>query len=183
MKSMRDVTPVGNALELKNLFQYLFEFVKNPVQKIKTLPDWNWPTVFATQLTIAIVSGLLSSLFKLDFNFWFIAKTIFLMPIITTLMAFLLTFFIFYYFQFFENRTEGFRKILILVILASIPFFIFQIASVYFAPITLIGFGFTSLLAIVGLTENFNVERNRAYVIVGILFLIVLVTWVTNRAY
>ena len=72
-------------------------------------------------------------------------------------------------------------KIFTFVILSSIPFYIFQIISEYFAPITLIGFGFSFLLAIVGLSENFKVEKKRAYQLIGILFALVLVTWLTTR--
>ena len=91
------------------------------------------------------------SLLKL--NFFTIMAGVFLMPIVSTVAALLLTTFFYYYFQFFEERTESFRKLLTFVILASIPFFIFQVISEYLRFISLIGFAFTSLLAIIGLTE------------------------------
>ncbi|OFZ29816.1 MAG: hypothetical protein A2622_11420 [Bdellovibrionales bacterium RIFCSPHIGHO2_01_FULL_40_29] len=183
MKFMRDVTPDQNSIDLKALIHDLIEFIKNPVQRIRILPDWNWSSLFIVQILVAIASGILASIIKMDFGFWFIARTIIAMPIVTTLMALLLTFFVYYYFQFFENRSESFRKILILIILSSIPFYIFQIASAYFAPISLIGFGFTAILAVIGLCENFGVEKKRAYTVVGVLFAIVLVTWISNRSF
>jgi hypothetical protein len=176
---MRDVSPDKKTVDVKNLIRYLIEFVKNPVQGISILPDWNWPSVFTVQVLLAVASGFLSSLLKL--NFWGIAQGIILMPVVTTVTALLLALFLYYYFQFFENRTESYRKIFILVILSSIPFYVFQIISQYFAPITLIGFSFTTLLAIVGLHENFNVEKKRAYIICGALFIFVLLAWFTNR--
>lgn len=153
--------------------------MKNPIEKISILPDWNWPSVFAVQILLALASGILSGLIKL--NFYLVLQGIFLMPVTTTISALLLALIIYYYFQFVENRTESYRRIFILVILSSIPFYLFQIVSAYFAPISLIGFGFTSLLAIVGLNENFKVERKRAYTLVGALFVFVLIAWITNR--
>ena len=176
---MRDVTPT-QSIDLKALIHELIEFVKNPLQKIKALPDWNWPSVFAVQLLLALGSGILAGIIKL--NFYRVLYGLFLMPVVTTLSALLLALFIYYYFQFFENRSENFRKIFILVILSSIPFYLFQIVSEYFAPISLIGFGFTSLLGIVGLCENFMVEKKRATFLVGALFVIVVLAWISNRS-
>ncbi len=175
---MRDVTPSSNSVDIKWLLNSLIEFVKNPVEKIKTLPDWNWPSVFTVQILLALASGLLAGLIKL--NFLRVLHGLFIMPVVTTVSTMLLALFVYYYFQFFENRTESYKKIFILIILASIPFFLFQIISEYFAPISLIGFAFTALLAIVGLNENFGVEKKRAYMLVGFLFSIVILAWVST---
>ncbi len=175
---MRDVTPGFKSVDLKWLLNDLLEFVKNPVEKIKTLPDWNWPSVFTVQILLALASGILGGLIK--HNFYRVLYGLFLMPIVTTVSAMLLALFIYYYFQFFENRTESYKKIFILIILSSIPFYLFQIISEYFEPISLIGFAFTSLLAIVGLHENFAVEKKRAYILVGSFFGIVLLAWISN---
>ena len=103
------------------------------------------------------------------------------MPVVSTIAALLLTLFLYYYFQFFENKTEDYRKLFTLVILSSLPFYVFQILSEYFAPVTLIGFAFTSLLGVVGLCENFGVQKKRAYQIVGLLFILILIAWIMNR--
>ena len=180
---MRDVSPdkIPNKkmIDPKSLIREVITFVQNPIAKITDLPDWNWPSVFTVQILLALASGILAGLIKL--NFYRVLYGLFLMPIVTTVGALLLALFIYYYFQFMESRTESYRKIFILVILSLIPFYIFQIVSEYFAPITLIGFGFTSLLAIVGLHENFKVEKKRAYFLIGILFIFVLLAWITNR--
>ena len=175
---MRDVTPGAKSVDLKWLLNDLLEFVKSPVEKIKILPDWNWPSVFTVQILLALASGMLAGLIKL--NFYRVLNGLFLMPIVTTVSAMLLSLLVYYYFQFFENRTESYKKIFILIILSSIPFYLFQIISEYFAPISLIGFAFTSLLAIVGLHENFAVEKKRAYILVGSMFVIVLLAWISN---
>ena len=165
--------------DFRTVVHYLTEFVKNPIKGISNLPNWNWPALFSVQILLAIISGTVAGLIKL--NIYAVAFGIILMPIISTLAALLLALFLYYYFQFFENRTEDYRKLFTLVILSSIPFYLFQILSEYFAPVTLVGFAFTALLAIVGLCENFRVQRKRAYQLIGILFVLVLLAWILNR--
>lgn len=176
---MREVNPQMTPSKFKEILQYLVEFVKNPIQKIAHLPDWDWSELFITQITFAVTSGILAGLIK--FNFYRVAFGIFLMPIVSTLATMMLTTFFYYYFQFFESRTESYRRLFTFVMLASIPFYIFQIASEYFQPVALIGFGFTSLLAVVGLTENFKVDRKRSFQIAGFLYVLVLVTWILQH--
>lgn len=178
---MRDVTPKdpNSHVPIKTIIQFLIEFVKNPIQNISLLPDWNWTSLFILQIVLAVLSGALAGLIKMAF--YAVAFGIIIMPVVSTIAALLLALFLYYYFQFFEKRTEDFRRIFTLVILSSLPFYIFQILSEYFAPVTLIGFAFTALLAVVGLTENFNVQKKRSYQIVGILFALVISAWLLNR--
>lgn len=177
---MRDVSPnSANAVDFKALIRFLIEFIKQPLQKISNLPDWNWSSLFVVHILLAIVSGVLAGLLK--FNFYRVAAGLFLMPIVSTVAALLLSLFIYYYFQFFENRTENFKRIMTLIVLSSIPFYLFQIISEYFSPISLVGFAFTSLLGIVGLCDNFRVEKKRAYKIVGSIFTLVVIAWITNK--
>lgn len=176
---MRDVTPHSNSVDFKALIRFLIRFVQQPVEQISHLPDWNWSSIFVVHLMLSVASGVLAGLLK--FNFYRVAAGLFLMPVVSTVTVFLLSLFLYYYFQFFEKRTEPFKKILILVVLASIPFYLFQIISEYFSPISLIGFAFTSLLGVVGLCDNFRVEKKRAYRITGGLFILVFLTWLTNK--
>ncbi len=182
---MREVNPNHNSnnsdskIDFKNLIEFLIAFVKNPIEHIAKIPDWNWASIFFVQIMIALCSGVLAGLIKL--NIYRMAAGVFIMPFVSTITSLLMATFFYYYLQFFENRTENFRKLFTFVILSSIPFYVFQIVSEYFAPITLIGFGFSFLLAIVGLNENFKVEKKRCYQLIGLLFVLVLVTWITNR--
>lgn len=180
MKSMRDVTPPhGHQVNINELLEFLIDFVKNPVLKIKTLPQWNWTSLFLLHIVLSVISGALAGLLKL--NIYRIAFGLFLMPVVSTLTALLMSMFLYYYFQFFENKTESFKKLFTLVVLSSIPFYFFQVVSEYFSFISIIGFAMTSLLGIVGLCENFNVAKKRAALVVGSLFALVLLTWIANH--
>lgn len=166
-------------IDYKAIVQFLINYVKQPVRYITEIPDWNLPSLFFIQVSVSVISGVLAGLLKL--NFYRIANGLILMPIVSTIASLLLTTFLYYYFQFFENKLENFKKLFSLVIIASIPFYLFQVVSEYFAPISLIGFAFTSFLLIIGLNESFKVEKKRCYQLVGLLFALVLITWIGNK--
>lgn len=166
-------------INIKELIQYLFNFLKNPIQEICLLPNWNWKTLFLVQVVISIISGALAGLIKL--NFYRLAYGIFLMPIVSTVSALILTTFFYYYIQFFENRTESFRKLFIFVILTSIPFYLFQILAEIASFVVLVGFAFSAVLMAVGLVENFQIAKRRAYEIVLLLYGMVFLTWILNK--
>ena len=177
---MRDVTPESqNHIDIRALVKYLIEFIKHPAKNIAVLPDWQWSSLVTLHLLLSIVSGVLAGLLKI--NFYRVAAGIFLMPFISTAAVALLSMYIYYYFQFFENRTENFRKICTLVVLSAIPFYLFQVVSEYFALISVVGLCFASMLAVIGLNENFKVHKKRAFQIIGIMFGLMLITWITNH--
>lgn len=182
MNDYRDVTPGApqSAPDLfKQVFQYILHYLKNPIEKIKSLPDWNWTTLLVTLVVISIGSGVLTGL--VPPNFFRLMGGIIISPIVGVVTSFVGSLFIYYYFQVFEKRTCAFRKIFTLILFANIPFFLFQIGAEIIPPITLVGFAFTALLMAVGLTENFNMEKRRALRLVSILFAIVFILWLWNR--
>jgi hypothetical protein len=101
-------------------------------------------------------------------------------PFMAFFLTSLMAVFIYYYFQIFEKRTLDFKQIYILILFADIPFFLFQVASEILPPITLVGFAFTALLLAVGLTENFQLEKQKSLRLIGGLFLVVFLIWLWN---
>ncbi|WP_413561077.1 Yip1 family protein [Bdellovibrio sp. HCB209] len=181
MTDYRDVTP-GQEPKLqtaKEVFNYIIDFLRHPVQKIKSLPDWKWSTLLITIIVIAMISGVISGL--VPPNIYRIGAGIIFAPFIAVVMTWLGGVFIYYYFQVFEKRTCSLRKIFTLILFSNIPFFIFQAGSELIPPITLVGFAFTALLMAVGLTENFAMEKRRSLRLVTILFAIVFFLWLYNR--
>lgn len=181
MSDYRDVTPKQNpSFEMtKEVIRYIINYLRHPVEKIKTLPDWNWPLLMITLISVSIVSGVLTGL--VPPNFFRIMGGIIISPIVGVVTTFIGSLFIYYYFQVFEKRTCSLRRIFTLILFANIPFFIFQVGSEILPPITLVGFAFTALLMAVGLTENFQMEKRRALRLVTILFAIVFIIWLWNR--
>lgn len=182
MSDYRDVTPNKQqpSFEMtKEVIQYILNYLRHPIEKIKSLPDWNWPLLIMTLVTLSIISGVVTGL--VPPNFFRIMGGIIVSPIVGVVTTFIGSLFIYYYFQVFEKRTCSLRKIFTLLLFANIPFFIFQVGSELLPPITLVGFAFTAMLMAVGLTENFQMDKRRALRLVTILFAIVFLIWLWNR--
>ena|GEM_PF-862308 len=181
MSDYRDVTPQQHPQfeTAKEVFRYIINYLRHPVEKIKALPDWSWTVLLITLIVISMASGVLTGL--VPPNFFRIMGGIVISPIVGVVTTFIGALFIYYYFQVYEKRTCSLRKIFTLILFANIPFFVFQIASELVPPITLVGFAFTALLLAVGLTDNFQMEKRRSIRLVTILFAIVFILWLWNR--
>lgn len=179
---MRDVTPPQDLSSLgfiKEHLLFIVHYLRHPIQRIKSLPDWPWKELAMMFIIMSIGSGVLTGFAPP--NVYVIAAGLFIAPIISIIMHGLFTLILYYYFQIFENKTHSFRALFTLVFFANIPFFIFQIGSEVVPPITLIGFLFTAFLLIVGLTENFKLPKAQSIRLVGIIFFIVFIVWIINR--
>lgn len=181
MNDYRDVTP-NNSPHLettREVFNYIANYLRHPVEKIKHLPDWSWTVLLITVIVVSMVSGVITGL--VPPNFFRVMGGIIISPLVGITTTFIGSLFIYYYFQVYEKRTCSLRKIFTLVLFANIPFFIFQVGSELIPPITLVGFAFTALLMAVGLTENFQMDKRRSIRLVTILFGIVFILWLWNR--
>lgn len=185
---MRDVTqpPPGqgpkkifNLESLPECFYYLVHFLKSPIESIKTIPQWTWKDIFLVHFTLSALSGFVAGVFKI--NLYTIVLGLFIMPFISLIGTALLSSFIYYFFQIFEGKTIEFRRIATLAVLANFPFYLFQIAGEYLPPATLVGFAFSGILFIVGLTENFGMAKRRSIQLIGFLFCLIFVIWVWNQ--
>ncbi len=175
-ENMRDVTPQKNWRELVNR---ILRFLRNPIQEIASLPDWEWPTLIIVTVVSAMASGILSGL--IPPNFYRIMAGMILSPMVSLIMTTVMSVFFYYYFQLFENRTCSLRKIYTLVLFANIPFYIFQTIASLVWIITPVAFAFTAFIMVVGLVENFQMEKKRAMRLIGIILGAVVVIWAWNR--
>ena len=180
MSDYRDVTPKPeSAVTAKEVFKFILNYLRHPIEKIRQLPDWNWTVLIVIQVLVSMASGVLAGL--IPPNFYKIMGGLIVSPMVGVVTGFIGALFIYYYFQVFEHRTCSLRKIFTLIMLANIPFFVFQVGSEMIPPITLVGFAFTALLMAVGLTDNFQVDKKRALRLVVVLFSVVFILWLWNR--
>lgn len=181
MSDYRDVTPKSNPHfeTTKEVLAYILDYLRHPVERIKSLPDWSWTVLLVTLVALSMGSGVLTGL--IPPNFFRVMGGFIISPIVGVTTTFIGSLFIYYYFQVYEKRTCSLKKIFTLVLFANIPFFVFQVGSELIPPITLVGFAFTALLMAVGLTENFQMDKRRSIRLVTILFAIVFILWLWNR--
>lgn len=178
---MRDVTPKDSFQfsQLKILIADVKRFALNPLHGIANLPLYGFKELIFLQILMAMLTGFISGL--IPPNIYQILFGIFFFPVISLITSMALTFFIYYYFQIFERKTEDLRKLYTLFVFANIPFFTFYPLVQILSPITLIGFAITCLLIIVGLTENFHLDKKKSMRLVSVLAIVVLIGWLLNK--
>lgn len=165
--------------KIKESIHYLFEFAKNPIQEIKRLPNWTPKHVLLVHIVLSVGSGFLSGL--ISFKIYHIFFGLLFFPVISTVLTLILTSFFYYYFQVFEKRSVSFLKLATLVVFANLPFYLFHAGANYVPPLTLLGLAFAGLLLIVGLSENFSLERKKAVKLVISLNAVIFLVWIWNQ--
>ncbi|MBL7555352.1 MAG: YIP1 family protein [Bdellovibrionaceae bacterium] len=158
---------------------FLIWFFKNPIEHIKRLPRWSLRNILLVHFLFSVVSGTIAGLISL--KFWNILFGVLAFPFISMTLTLVLSSFIYYYFQVFEKKSVDFVQLLSVVVFANFPFFVFQIASNYVPIISIVGLLFTGMLLIVGLTENFKMTKRRAIRLVGTLWFLIFLVWLSNR--
>jgi len=156
--------------EIKNQFS---TYLRNPVDNIKKLPDWEWRRILISVLLITSICGMISGLIHQAFGR--VLYGFFLMPILTLIVISISSLFFYYVFQIFFERLIEFRKLFTVVFFANVPFFIFQTISELFPPISLIGLAFTALLLIVAFVENFQLPRPFIAKLIAFIYLLFVV--------
>lgn len=177
---MRDITnsvpPENNLMEILKTIRH---FLKNPLVGMTHLPDWSWKKIILLQLFLSMGSGVLAGL--IPPNGYHILFGIFFFPVISLTSVTVFSFFFYYFFQVFEKRTVELRPLFTMIMFANIPFFIFQSMVQLLPPVALIGFAFSSLLLIVGLTENFGLSKKKSSRLVAMVSMLILILWIFNK--
>lgn len=149
------------------------------MEQIKKLPEWSLRNLLIVHFFFSVFSGLLAGIVSV--NKWNVLFGILIFPFISLILTLVLSTFFYYYFQVFERKTVSYLRLLTLIIFSNFPFFILQIASNYIPPISIIGLLFTGVLLVVGLTENFKMQKTRSLRLVGIIWFLILLIWVWNK--
>lgn len=161
---------------LMDSLHLLQRYSKNPVQAMRTIPDWDWPTLLFFYMGFAAICGALGGL--MSRHLLQIIPGIIIFPISSTLGAFVATGFFYYTYIFFFKREIQIRMLFTIVILAVLPILFLSIFSSWLLPLNLVGFFASGLLLVVGLSENTHVERRKIMRLVGGLYVIYVAFWI-----
>ncbi len=176
MSEVRDVTP---HTPFREALRFVVQYLRHPLREIAKLPDWQWPLLITLTILFAIISGVITGL--IPPNPYRIAAGLLLSPFVSLVLTTVMSIFFYYYFQVFERRTCSLRRLYTLVFFANIPFYIFQTISDVVWVITPVAFAFTAFILVVGLVENFHMEKRRALRLIGIIFSLVILIWAWNK--
>jgi Yip1 domain len=163
---------------LTDSLHLLKRYLKNPVQTMRELPDWDWPTLLFFYMSVAGSCGILGAL--VSRHLLQIIPGAILLPISATLGAFVATGFFYYTYIFFFKREIAIKTLFTIVILAVLPILFLSIFSSWLLPLNLIGFLASGLLLIVGLTESTHIDRRKITKLIGAIYLVYVAFWMMN---
>ncbi|MBX3022384.1 MAG: hypothetical protein KF799_11990 [Bdellovibrionales bacterium] len=160
---------------LKEAILVLPHFFKNPIQGMRTLPAWDWPTILILQGAFAAVCAILTS--AVARNLLGMFTGIVIGPITQLLLISISSGFFYYTFMFFFGREIPYRQIYITLIFAAIPGLIANIISPILPPAMMVG-GIASIgLLYVGFVSNFYLDRMKVRNLLGALLIIYAAMW------
>ena len=166
---------MANLYRAQDLPNFFKAFLQNPIGFMRTAFQFTWPGLFVVLAGCAAVSGSISGL--ISKRFFDVLTGAILFPLTSIISSLVFGFFIYYFFSLFRSTFLDFRRLMSVVAAAFVPYFLFHSVSGYLAPIDLIGFAFTGILLIVGLVEQFGLERRVCSRLVGGLGLVFFVAW------
>jgi hypothetical protein len=164
--------------KVDDVLHFLLQYLKNPVQSVSQLPDWDWPTLHIFLGSCAAVGGFLSGLVALKFTQMLGGLIIF--PITVTVWCWLLTGFFYYSFFFLFQRELQLKALFTLISLSLLPFFAIYIVAPILEPLKIIGFSVSAILLGVGLSVMTGLDRKKIFKLIGALYLVYLLFWVYN---
>lgn len=167
--------PTPLRTELNDILRFLPAYARNPVDAIRSAPEWSWPAMISLQLGLAMLSGVVAGLFSFSFVNFLLGLIVF--PLTSLLQVAVLAFFLLTFFALAHHTYLNRRRLLGLIILANIPYVVLHAASGIASPLDLIGFGLTCLLLIVALSEHFRIERKLLLKLLGGVYAVFCVVW------
>ena len=176
---MREVNNAELSLfkqELKKVLDYLLMYLKNPVQAIRFLPEWQWPTLLAVIGSAAAISGTVAGILQASIGQTLLGLLIF--PISATISVAIISGFYYYSCFFLFKRKALYQRLFTLVILASFPTLVLNLFSAFLPPINLLGLFISSILLIVGLSDNFMIDRKSTIKLVFSVYIIYVLIWI-----
>jgi len=154
---MKNIDWILIRAKLKEAVFVLPQFFKNPVQGMRNLPDWDWPTMLLLQGAFAAACALVANI--LERNILRAITGLVIAPLASLVLVAVATGFFYYTFLFFFKREIPYRQIYLHLIFAAIPVQIASVITPFIPPVVLIGIAAALLLLFVGFTENFHLER------------------------
>lgn len=126
-----------------------------------------WKEVVALQTIAAAVSGATAGM--IEESFVDTALGLMVYPITSLVISLIFSGFLYYYFSLVHQTFIDFRRLHTINVLALLPYFAMHALSGFLAPIDLVGFTFTGIVLIIGLTEQFQLSREKTVrVVIGL---------------
>ncbi len=160
--------------QLTEAFWFIIRFLREPWNRINSLPTWNWTQNVIVALAFTSLTGTIGGVFESALA---VIGGFFLVPITSFVTISISTLLLFYFIRFFAQRNISFKRLWQLVFFANIPLFIFQIIAPLFPLISLIGLGATAYLLYLAMTETYKIDVLLAKKVLGGLYAVFAIVW------
>lgn len=167
--------------DIKFLSAFVLNFLKNPIIGMKNAPNLDWGQVLLLQGGLSLISGVLAGL--VTGNFLFVIWGLLFFPPLALIVSFLASLSLHYLILFFFQKEFAIRQTFILLVLANIPFLILRILSRLFNTIDLVGFVIVGFLLVVGIVENYHLEKRKVIKLVFYFVLFICLSWLAQYGY
>lgn len=157
-------------------FTFLKHFLKNPIEGIKRVPNWDWSTIIVFEILVGGATGIMNGIVSKSLLRLF--GSIVISPIYGVVLGLAVAGLIYYAVMFLIQTQLEYKRVFIVVCIALVPGQILNILSPVFEPIGLISLGISCLMLIVGLAENFMLEKKRIAKIVITIAAVVALFWI-----
>jgi hypothetical protein len=162
--------------EVIDSLKLLLTFAQNPVQGMKTLPNWPWLKLLILMGAFAAACGFLRGI--VNRSFLDTLSGLFVYPISTLMMLAIFSGLFYYIFLFFFKREVSYKKIFTHLIFATLPAVLLSTVSYLLPPITILGSAIIGLLLLVGFVENFQLPKQAITKLMIGLFLVYFIIWI-----
>ena len=163
---------------IQDVISFVLSYLKNPVEAMRRLPNWPWPTLGIFFALVAAAFGVLGGLFSLRIIQVFLGFFIF--PILAIGGALFVSGFFYYTFIFFYKNEIELKVIATTVVFASLPLLALNTLSMHIPPVTLVGGAITSLLLVVGFSESTHIPKNKIVRLIVALYLIQILFYISS---
>lgn len=174
--TLKELASKESLLKSARLF---IDYLRNPIQGIQTIPQWDWLHLLFHILAFTALTGVISGIVQT--SVLGLLHGLVIIPIITLILTVVGSLFFYFFFQVFAERTFSLRRIMTIIFFANIPFFIFQTVAEYFPPISLIGLAFTGFILVTGFTVQFGLDRRFVIRIVSLVYAMFFIVWLWSR--
>lgn len=140
-------------------------FIKNPIEGMRNLPDWEWPILISLQAVLGLICGLLTAI--LTRHLLMMITSVVVAPITTVAMNFILSGFFYYTFIFLFKSEIAYRRIFTHLLFASIPVLVCGIIASIVPVVDVIGVLGAACLLYVGFKENFRLDEKKLKILMG----------------
>jgi len=156
----------------------LLQFVKNPIEGMRHLPNWDWPFMLVCQAIAAAVAGVAAGIVSGSIARLFTG--LIFVPISNALVTAVLSGFFYYTFSFVFQQPTSFQRIYLNLVFAQLPSLVLFAISPILPPLALLGPAATGLLLLVGLVDNLGLDRRKITRLLLGMYAVFVIFWIFN---